>query len=160
MKKQNIRVPAETVSAFRPHRKFDLFWQTALGLKFQAEGAMVRQISIAAGVLAFLVGIAVAQGPADEGAAARKAFKACESAEWQGSVEVPFDESKSQDNSNSTSVRLDCQAYLRWWDGQVSASPFTVLNDRHQINREIPPEKWMKYLQFLPVLSAKTKPNG
>lgn len=120
---------------------------------------MVREISITAGVLVLLCGIALAQSPAEEGAAVRKAFKACESAEWHGNVEVPLEKVNNHDSSNSMSVRLDCAAYLKWWDMECGASPFTILNERRQIYREIPPNIWMKYLQLLPFLNAETKPD-
>ena len=121
---------------------------------------MVRQIIIAASTLAFLSCTAAAQGSPEKGAAVRKAFKACESAQWQGTVNVPLDKSKAEDNSDPKSIKMDCAAYLNWWDNQGGPSPFTILDSRSQTGHEIPANEWTKYLQFLPVINADTKPNA
>ena len=95
-----------------------------------------------------------AQSSDQTGESVRKAFLACAAQHWRGKAEWPVQSAKNASSGSETTVRLDCQSYIMWWDEQGGPSPFTIWHPGEKAGREIPAEKWMGYLQLLPIINA------
>jgi hypothetical protein len=105
-------------------------------------------------VLLLAMGFVSAQGSGEKGKAVRQAFLVCEAANWQGKAEVSLPEQPDRDARERAHIKLDCPAYLTWWDRTDRPSPFTIWHKGDQVGSQIPSQEWMEYLRFLPTLRA------
>jgi hypothetical protein len=111
-------------------------------------------------LLVLVVWASPAQSPDEKGKAVRKAFMVCQAANWKGKAEIQLPEPSDVENGGAdVHLRLDCSAYLSWWDNTDKPSPFAVWHKGDQAGSPIPPEEWMKYLRYLPTLNANRAAN-
>jgi hypothetical protein len=78
----------------------------------------------------------------------------CRAADWQGKAEIPLPGPLGQDGKARAHLRLDCPAYLGWWDSTDKPSPFAIWHNGDHEGSPIPSDEWMAYLRFLPTLNA------
>lgn len=90
-----------------------------------------------------------------KGKAVRQVFMECKTANWKGSAMASVSQDNNAGSKAERRVKLDCAAYLDWWNDNRRPSPFTIWRKGSQAGMPIPPDEWMKYLQYLPQLRAK-----